>query len=33
MIGKDFKGSEPADFHRSKRLANYTVDDDARLEL
>jgi hypothetical protein len=33
MMAKDFKDSEPAHFHRSKRLANYTVDDDARLEL
>jgi hypothetical protein len=33
MMAKDFKVSEPAHFHRSKRLANYTVDDDARLEL
>ena len=33
MIGKDFKGSEPADFHRSRCLANYTVDDDAQLDL
>jgi hypothetical protein len=33
MIGKDFKGSEAAHFHRSKRLANYTVDGDAQLEL
>jgi hypothetical protein len=30
MIGKDFKGSEPAHFHRSKRLTNYTVDDDGQ---